>query len=80
MGISKLSIEFSLNSQGELVGAIHLPADGTMTFEVLHLVAATFAQSVNRPTLEILGDLYRHEYGISKHSGTNSNGSSHQQV
>ena len=69
--VSKPSVEFITNSQGELVGDIHLPADGAMTFEVLHMVAATFAQSVNRPTLEILGDLYRYEHSISKHQRTN---------
>lgn len=71
MDVSRLSVEFITNSQGELVGDIHLPSDGAMTFEVLHILAATFAQSVSRPTLEILGDLYRHEYSISKHSGVN---------
>jgi hypothetical protein len=65
--MNRLYVDLKEDCNGHLTGPVKLPADGTFTFEAILEVVAIFAESVGKPSSEVLHDM--HTFARSRDCG-----------
>lgn len=58
--MNRLLADLKEDHKGNITGPVKLPVDGTFTIEAILLVVDVFAESVGRPSAEVLRDLYNY--------------------
>lgn len=61
--MNRLLADLKEDHKGNITGPVKLPADGAFTLEAILMIVDIFAESVERPALEILQDLYNYRRG-----------------
>lgn len=57
---NRLFVDLKEDCNGNLTGQVKFPADGLFTFEALLEVFDQYAKSVDKPTAEVIADMYNY--------------------
>jgi len=57
---NRLYVDIKQDHKGNLTGPVKFPVDGLFVFEALLLVLDEYAKSVERPTHEVVADMYNY--------------------